>query len=87
MATMRVPILKTTCMNGDIASKSNNRPIAMTTVAPKTLELIIVNRVEKIYRDDRKSICFEKGHPTDMCIFTCKEYIQILYGPRHPSVS
>ena len=41
MTTMLVPILKN--KNGDIASKSNYRPIALSTVASKILEIMLRN--------------------------------------------
>ena len=43
MTTMLVQILKN--KNGDIASKLNYRPIALSTVASKIVEIILVNHV------------------------------------------
>ena len=79
MATMRVPILKTTCMNGDIASKSNNRPIAMTIVASKTLELITVNRVEKNIKGRQKiDLLWKRPTHWHVHIYTWRIYPDII---------
>ena len=74
MTTMLVPILKN--KNGDIASKSNYRPIALSTVASKILEIILVNHVEEYIVTTENQFAYKKGHSTDMCIFTLKECIR-----------
>ena len=74
MTTMLVPILKN--KNGDIASKSNYRPMALSTVASKILEIILVNHVEEYIVTTENQFAYKKGHSTDMCIFTLKECIR-----------
>ena len=74
MTTMLVPILKN--KNGDIASKSNYRPIALSTVASKILEIILVNHVEEYIVTTENQFAYKKGHSGDMCIFTLKECIR-----------
>ena len=74
MTTMLVPILKN--KNGDIASKSNYRPIALSTVASKILEMILVNHIEEYIVTTENQFAYKKGHSTDMCIFTLKECIR-----------
>ena len=70
MTTMLVPILKN--KNGDIASKSNYRPIALSTVTSKILETILVNHIEEYIVTTENQFAYKKGHSTDMCIFTLK---------------
>ena len=74
MTTMLVPILKN--KNGHIASKSNYRPIALTTVASKILEIILVDHVEDYIMTTENQFAYKKGHSTDLCIFTLKECIR-----------
>ena len=74
LTTMLVPILKN--KNGDIASKSNYRPIALSTVASKLLEIILVNHIEEYIVTTENQFAYKKGHSTDMCIFTLKECIR-----------
>ena len=74
MTTVLVPILKN--KNGDIASKSNYRPIALSTVASKILEIILVNHIEEYIVTTENQFAYKKGHSTDMCIFTLKECIR-----------
>ena len=62
--------------NGAIASKSNYRPIALSTVASKILEIILVNHVEEYIVTTENQFAYKKGHSTDMCIFTLKECIR-----------
>ena len=74
MTTMLVPILKN--KNGDIASKTNYRPIVLSTVASKILEIILVNHIEEYIMTTENQFSYKKGHSTDMCIFTLKECIR-----------
>ena len=74
MTTMLVPILKN--KNGDIASKSNYRPIALSTAASKILEIILLNHIEEYIMTTENQFAYKKGHSTDMCIFTLKECIR-----------
>ena len=73
MTTVLVPILKN--RNGDIASKSN-RPIALSTVASKILEIILVNHTEEYIVTTENQFAYKKVHSPDMCIFTLKECIR-----------
>ena len=72
--TMLVPILKN--KNGDIASESNYRPIALSTVASNILEIILVNHIEEYIVTTENQFAYKKDHSTDMCIFTLKECIR-----------
>ena len=74
MTTMLVPILKN--KNVDIASKSNYRPIALSRVASKILEIILVNHIEEYILTTENQFAYKKGPSTDMCIFTLKECIR-----------
>ena len=60
----------------NIASKSNYRSIALSTVASKILEIILVNHVEECIVTTENQFAYKKGHSTDMCIFTLKGCIR-----------
>ena len=79
MTTMLVLILKnkqtnkqTKNNNGDIASKSNYRPIALSTVASKILETILVNHFEEYIVTRENQFAHKKVLSTDISIFTIK---------------
>ena len=60
--TLLVPILKN--KNGDIASKSNYRPIALSTVVSKNLEIILINPAEEYIVITENQFAYKKGHST-----------------------
>ena len=74
MTTMLVLILKN--KNGDIASKSNHRPIALSTDASKSLVITVVNRGVEYILTTESQFAFKRCHSTDMCILTLKRCIR-----------
>ena len=52
-----------------------NRAVALSTVASKILEIILVNHIEEYIVTKENQFAYKKGHSTDMCIFTLKECI------------
>ena len=81
MVSMLVPILKS--KTGDITSKNNYRPIALSTVSSQLLELCMVSRLEPFLNSTDNQFAFKKKHSTDMCIFALKEMVR--YYTNHGS--
>jgi exonuclease III len=71
METVIVSIVKD--KKGNISDKDNYRPIAITTVISKILELVILVKVEKYLLTNDNQFGFKKRHSTDMCVFMLKE--------------
>ena len=74
MKTIIVPIIKD--KRGDVTDKDNYRPIALTTIASKLLEILLFQAMEeKLYTCDNQ-FGFKTGHSTDMCIFAFKQIME-----------
>ena len=74
METIIVPIVKDN--KGVLTDKNNYRPIALTCVASKLLELLILDTCEDTINTSDSQFGFKEKHSTDMCIFTLKETVQ-----------
>ena len=61
-----LPLVKDSA--GNIADAKNYRPISLTTVVSKLIELIILNRYESILISCDNQFGFKKNLSTDMCI-------------------
>ena len=73
MLSFIVPLVKD--KKGDITSKDNYRPIALTNILSKVLELIILVRCETYLETSHNQFGYKKGLGTEMCIFTFKEIV------------
>jgi hypothetical protein len=73
MDTILIPILKD--KKGDITSKENYRPIAITTVVSKLFEMVILNRYKHCLQSSHNQFGFKAGHSTDKCTFVLKHVI------------
>jgi len=71
METLIVSLVKD--KKGNISDKDNYRPIAITTVFSKVLELIILGKFENYLLTSDNQFGFRKHHSTDMCVFILKE--------------
>ena len=73
MKVILVPILK--CNTANTISSTNYRPIAITTVASKLLELIIQHRIDCLMETNCSHFGFKAGHSFYISdgspIFTC----------------
>ena len=67
------PIVKD--KSGDATDKNNYRPIALTTVCSKLIEIIILNRYEELFNVSNNQFGFRKNSSTDMCIYAFKQVI------------
>ena len=74
METIIVPIVKDN--KGILTDKNNYRPIALTCVASKLLELLILDICSDTITTTDSQFGFKENHSTDMCIFTLKETVQ-----------
>ena len=73
METTLIPILKD--KKGDISSKDNYRPIAITSVISKLFEAVILYRYQDCLQTTDNQFGFKSKHSTDMCIFTMKHVV------------
>lgn len=73
MFSLIIPLLKD--KKGDITSKDNYRPIAITSIFSKVMELIILTRYNNLLNTAENQFGYKKGLGTDMCIFTFKEIV------------
>ena len=61
---------------GLIVDKDNYRPIAVTSVASKILELLLLSHMEKHLYTECNQFGFKTKHGKDMCVFTLKQVIE-----------
>ena len=73
MKTVIVPIVKDA--KGDVSSKDNYRPIAITSVLSKIIEILILNRYEALFSTSDNQFGFKNNGSTDMCVFTLKQIV------------
>ena len=77
MDTILISLVKD--KKGNISECDNYRPIAITCVSSKVIELIILDKFEEYFETSSHQFGFKKGHATDKCIFVLKEIISY-YG-------
>lgn len=82
MQTILVPIVKN--KSGDLTSKDNYRPVAISTVTSKVFESIILERCRSFLETDDAQFGFKSAHSTDMCIFALKEIINYYHSYNSP---
>ena len=75
--TVMLPLVKDSARN--IADANNYRPISLTTVVSKLIELTILNRYESILISCDNQFGFKKNLSMDMCIFSFKQIVHY-YG-------
>ena len=74
MLTCNVPLVKD--KKGDLTSKDNYRPIALTCIISKVIELVLLAKYgEYLYTDDNQ-FGYKNALSTDLCMFNFKEIIQ-----------
>ena len=62
--------------SGDLTDKNNYRPIALSGIASKVFEHIIILRLEKYLWTNDNQFGFKSGHSTDLCIYALSEFIK-----------
>lgn len=82
MDTLLIPIVKD--KKGNITDGDNYRPIAITCVASKVFELIILDKCSDYFVTTDNQFGFKNGLSTELCIFSLKqiiEYYKMLSSP------
>ena len=80
--TVLVPIIKN--KKGNIADIDNYRPIAITSVASKVFEKIILSRIQdSLYTNDNQ-FSYKVKHSTEMCISTLKSIVDYYISSSSP---
>ena len=82
MSTMIIPLLKD--KKGDISTKNNYRPIAITNVMSKLLEILILQKYKHVLVTTDSQFGFKEKHSTDMCCFVLKEVIDFYISSSTP---
>ena len=75
LSVMLVPVIKDKA--GKISSKDNYRPIALTSVISKLVEVIMLDRIEMYMITNPNQFGFKRKHGTDQCIYVLKEIIDL----------
>ena len=73
MFTLIIPLLKD--KKGDITSKDNYRPIAITSIFSKVMELILLSRYKDLLCTNDNQFGYKEELGSDMCILTFKEVV------------
>ena len=82
METLIVPIIKDS--KGVMTDKDNYRPIALTCVSSKILELLVMHRFKDNLITNDSQFSFKGKHSTDMCVFALKEVVQYYVSKSSP---
>ena len=72
--TILVPIIKD--KTGNVSSKANYRPIALTSVLSKVFETALLSKLESVFQTSDYQFGFKSHHSTDLCIYTLKEIVE-----------
>ena len=82
MDTIIVPLVKD--KKGDLGSVDNYRPIAITCIVSKVLEIIILKRYEDHFLTSSNQFGFKANHGTEKCIFVLKQVIDFYKSKSSP---
>ena len=82
MDTIIIPLVKD--KRGDLTDADNYRPLAITCVASKVLEFLILNRCRHMLTSNDNQFGFKNKHSTDMCIFSLKLIIEYYMSMSSP---
>jgi len=74
METIIIPIIKN--KKGLVMDKDNYRPVAVTSVVSKIIELILLDRLHDKLGTAYNQVGFKSKHGTDMCVFSLKQVIE-----------
>ena len=74
MDSLLVPLVKD--KKGSLTSSDNYRPLMLTNIASKILELVILDRYEEKLCTSDNQFGFKAKHATDMCVFTLKYILE-----------
>ena len=74
METIIIPIIKD--KKGLVTDHDNNRPVAVTSVVSKIIELILLIGLQNQLETVCNQFGFKTKHGTDMCVFYLKQIIE-----------
>jgi len=74
METIVVPIIKN--KKGLITDKDNYRPVGITSVVSKILELLLLDRLQFQLKTSCNQFGFKNKHGTDMCVYILNQIIE-----------
>ena len=74
MDSIIMPIVKDN--KGDLTDKDNYRPLAITSVSSKIIELVYIDRYGDLLLSKDNQFGFKRKHGTDQCVFVLKEIIE-----------
>ena len=80
--TILVPIVKD--KKGNLTEPNNYRPIAITSVASKLFEKIVLFRYEDRLVTTDNQFSFKRNHSTDLCVFTLKSIVNYFNSSSSP---
>ena len=69
-----VPLVKN--KYGDLTDNNNHRPIALSSIASKVFEHIIILRLEEYLWTNDNHFIYNRGHSRDVCIYALSEFIE-----------
>ena len=69
-----VSLVKNKC--GNLADKNNYRPIALSSIASKVFEHVILCRLEEYLWTSDNQFGFKASHSTDLCVYALTEFIE-----------
>ena len=61
---------------GNVSSKANYRPIALTSVLKQVFETALLSKLESVFETSDYQFGFKSHHSTDLCIYTLKEIVE-----------
>ena len=69
-----VPIIKK--KNKRVNDKNNYRPICLSTICSKIIEVVIFNRISTFLQSSSNQFWFKPKHGTELCVFAFKELLR-----------
>ncbi len=82
MSTVIIPIVKN--KKGNITDMDNYRPIAITTIISKIVELLMLHRYSSLLQTTDNQFGFRSKHSTDMCVFALQQVIDLYVSMNSP---
>ena len=82
ISSVLIPIVK--YRSGDVMDKGNYRPIALSSVISKVLEVLLLDRMEYYLFTSDNQFGFKSKHSTDQCIYILKELIEFYRSHNSP---
>ena len=73
MDTILVPLVKD--KRGKLTESDNYRPLAITCVMSKIMELLILSRYSELLKTTDNQFGFKSKHSTDLCVLSLKQVI------------